>query len=455
MDMSKDLTIKYIWDKTWTLVKSYVKHAEAGKPFSTLSPEELRKTLDLSLDQGNTDPKDLFRRMEKIMAASPSSLNWRFLNQLFGGLEPLGLSAEILSLFANSSLYTFKAAGAQILVEAEVLKKLTVAAGFAQGEGAFVPGGSAANLAALLLARNQHFPLARDKGMGDVVAVVYTSELSHYSIQKNAGILGLGRDRVRKIAVTRDGVMDIKVLEQTICQDRDQGYVPFFINGTAGTTVRGSFDPLDKIGKLAKKYGLWFHVDGALGASLLLAKKHRQLLSGLDLADSLAWNPHKMMGLSLQTSVILTAQKGHLARSLDETADYLFQEHGEDFNPGHRSLQCGRRNDAFRLWAVWSQLGDQGWDERLNLQMDLAQTAADLIEADPLLKLSERPVSINVCFEVIGRSSEEICEALNRSGQLKIGYGEFRGQRIIRLVCVNPALKKKDLLRILKEIKSA
>jgi glutamate/tyrosine decarboxylase-like PLP-dependent enzyme len=162
-----------------------------------------------------------------------------------------------------------------------------------------------------------------------------------------------------------------------------------------------------------------------------------------------------MMGTPLQTSVILVARKGSLAASLDETADYLFQADVDEWNPGHRSVQCGRRNDAFKLWAAWYHLGDSGWNARIARQMALARTAAAMIAVDPELELLEQPPSINVCFEVRGCSSEAVCDRLDHDGILKIGHGQVRGRRGIRLVCVNPDLDKTALLSIFDEIKKA
>jgi glutamate/tyrosine decarboxylase-like PLP-dependent enzyme len=227
------------------------------------------------------------------------------------------------------------------------------------------------------------------------------------------------------------------------------------VNATAGTTVRGAFDPIRAIAAVCREHGVWLHVDAALGGSLLLSSAHRHLVDGAELADSFTWNPHKMMGVPLQASVLLVARRGTLARSLDETADYLFQAEAADLNPGHQSLLCGRRSDAFKLWAAWLHLGDRGWEARLDRQMGLARRAAELIDADPDLVLCEWPPSINVCFEVRGRSSADVCDRLERECRLKIGHGDVAGRRAIRLVCVNPALDEDDLRAILEEIKTA
>jgi sulfinoalanine decarboxylase len=397
---------------------------------------------------------DVFARMEEVLRLTPSSASHRFVNQLFGGREPVAVAAESLVLWRNASMYTFKAAGAQVLVENAVLAHMCKHVGFADGEGLFVPGGSIANLVALLLARDRAAPEARERGVTGRLAI-YASSEAHYSIARNAGIAGIGRRAMRTIPADRDGRMDVGALASRIEQDRQQGLQPAMIVATAGTTVRGAFDDIAHIAAVARSADAWLHVDGALGATLALSPTHRHLLHGVEQADSVSWNPHKMMGVPLQSAALLVSRRGGLARCFDERADYLFQADDDAFNPGHRSLQCGRRVDAFKLWAAWLHLGDEGWAARVDRQLLLATRAAQLIEADDELDLCEWPKSVNVCFRVTGCTAEDLCERLDRAGTLKIGHGDFRGERALRLVCVNPALTEADLRAILADIKFA
>lgn len=417
------------------------------------NPEALRALVALSPE--SRPASAVLERLGQVMRATPSTSSPRFLNQLFGGREALATVAEMVAAVTNVSMYTFKAAGAQVLVEYEVLRRMLDACGLRGGEGTFTPGGSIANLVALVLARNAAVPTSRDHGLEGRRLAIYTSAEGHYSIPKAAGIAGIGRAQVRSIEVDEHGRMSVPALTARIEADLAAGVEPALINATAGTTVRGTFDPIGELRAVADRCGAWLHVDGALGGSLVLSPRHRSLLDGVETADSFAWNPHKMMGVPLQASALLVARPGTLAASLDESADYLFQSDGEDLNPGHRSIQCGRRNDALKLWAAWQHLGDHGWAERLDRQMALSQHAADLIEADPALELAERPVSINVNFEVRGCASEQVCERLDRTSRLKIGYGRVGERSTIRLVCVNPALEPRDLEWILAEIKAA
>ena len=161
-----------------------------------------------------------------------------------------------------------------------------------------------------------------------------------------------------------------------------------------------------------------------------------------------------MMGVPLSCSAILMKERGLLAQHFNEDATYLFQTDIDDLNPGTRSIQCGRRNDALKLWAAWLYHGDEGYGARLDHLFDLAQFAAGRIEADSALNLVAFPESIAVCFEVKGNSAGDICRRLDLENRLKIGFGEVAGRQAIRLVCVNPDLEKEDIAFALDEIKA-
>ena len=419
------------------------------------TPDKLRRELGIAIDPGGSTFDEVTGKLRRILAETPSPASPRFFNQLFGGRDPVAVVAEMLTPLTNTSMYTYKVAGPQVLVEREVLSRMAAKVGFAAGEGAMSPGSSLANLTALLIARNEAVGEARESGLTGERLTVYTSAEGHYSIPKAAGILGLGRDNVRRIETDGHGRMRVAALEAALGRDIDRGCRPILINATAGTTVAGAFDPIDEIAAVAGAHRVWLNIDGALGGSVLLSERHRHLVAGAERADSFVWNAHKMMGVPLSCSALLLSRKGLLARHLGEAADYLFQSEADDLDPGRRSLQCGRRNDALKLWAAWQLHGDRGYEQRIDRFFELAAYLAGRVEADSELELVMPPESINVCFEVAGRSSKAICERLDDEGRLLVGHGEAGGRRAIRLVCVNPDLTEADLDTALAEIKRA
>lgn len=430
--------------------------AREGDPAdpATCDPQALRMRLGLRLGPQGTDDRTVWTALGEVLAATPMTSSWRFVNQLFGGREPMALAAELLAAITNVSMYTFKAAGAQVLVEQELIRHMADKLGMPGAEGSFVPGGSLGNLVALLLARDAALPAVRDEGAVGQKVAVYASSESHYSVPKAMTMLGLGRRAVRTVECDASGRLRADRLRQQIAADVARGILPVAVVATAGTTVRGAFDPLRELAAVARDCGAWLHVDAALGGTLALSPAHRHLLDGVEAADSVSWNPHKMMGVPLQSSLLLVRRPGALAASLDQSADYLFQTHQDEFDPGHRSIQCGRRNDALKLWAAWLHRGDDGWAARIDRQMALARYAAERIARDPALELVEPPPSVNVCFTVRGIDSAAVCDRLYRSGRLSIGHGQAGERRVIRLVCVNPELGERGIDRILDEVRN-
>lgn len=175
------------------------------------------------------------------------------------------VAAEMLTAVFNNTMHTYKSAGIHILIEQEVINFLLKKVGYKKGDGIFAPGGSLTNMIALVLARNSKYASIKKSGIRGKKLVGYTSDQAHYSTEKFISVTGLGKDAIRIIPTDKKGKMDIKKLEEKIITDIDHGYIPFYVNATAGTTVLGAFDPIEKIGKIAKKYNLRLHTDAALG----------------------------------------------------------------------------------------------------------------------------------------------------------------------------------------------
>ncbi|MFG0283210.1 MAG: pyridoxal phosphate-dependent decarboxylase family protein [Phycisphaerales bacterium JB039] len=427
--------------------------AESAPPAPRLEPGTLERKLDLALPAEGRPMEEVARRLAAVIAATPSSSNRRFYSQLFGGRDLPATMGEMLTAVTNNSMYTFKAAGVHILLERTIIAKLARMVGFEDGEGAFAPGGSMSNLAAMLIAREEMLPGVREQGVGAHLAVLYTSAEAHYSIPKAVNILGLGRSNLRKIPVDDVGRMIPAELDRAIRADLARGLHPIMIVATAGTTVQGAFDDLNQLADIAAAHGLWFHVDGAFGASVLLSHRHRHLMRGVERADSVVWDAHKVMGVPLTCSVALMKRRGLLARHIGEPAEYLFQSDDDEINPGTRSLQCGRRNDALKLWCAWQAKGDAGYAARIDRLFEQAALVRSVVEEDPDLVLSCEPQSMTVCFEVAGRSSIEICDRLDREGTLKLSYGIVAGRAVVRMVCVNPDLTDDDLRQAMELIR--
>ncbi len=432
----------------------YLLELERSSPIREYAgPDALQQELDLALGGEGQGMESLLDSLRQLFKATPRIGGSRFFNLLFGGHDAAATMAEILTAVANTPMHTFKAAGAQVLVEQEVLRHMASKIGFTGGDGMFTPGGTMSNLAALVVARNEAFGGARDDGLRGEPCHVYTSTDGHFSIARAMGITGLGRRNVRDVPSDAKGRLDVRALRRMIAADVRAGVRPLMINATAGTTTLGAFDPLNEIAEVAAEHGTWLHVDGSYGGSVSLSPTHRGLLDGSELVDSFAWAAHTATGAPLSCSALLLRRPGLLEKHFNEAAEYLFQTQ-EGYNPARHSLQCARRNDALKLWAAWRRHGDAGYARRIDKLFQQARRAVEMIEADPDLRLSLEPESLNVCFEVKAASSAEICDRLEREARILVSHVPIGDRRAIRLVCINPAITEGDLEIFFREIKT-
>lgn len=439
-------------DKTVNIIKKYYDHSKKHPVLKYTSPDTFKKTIKLNIAKQGMNISELFDEIEKIALNSPKTNSKGFFNLLVGGEIVPAVMAEMLTAVLNNTMHTYKSAGIHILIEQEVIKFLLKKVGYKNGDGIFGPGWSLTNMIGLVLARNEKYSSIKKSGIRGKKLVGYTSDQAHYSTEKFISITGLGKDAIRIIPTNTKGKMDIKKLEEKVISDLHHGYIPFYVNATAWTTVLGAFDPIEKISKIAKKYKLRLHVDAALGGWALLSKKHRHLLKGIASSDSVSRSLHKMMNIPLLAAVLLVKDPNILYENFNENADYLFQMDDKEFNPGNKSIQCGRRNDAFKVWTALKYLWESGYEKRINNEFANAKYAAATIKKNKNLTLVLDPECINVCFQVKGKSASKICEALDKQWLIKVSYGKRKWEEFIRLMTVNADMTKKDIDNFFKQV---
>jgi sulfinoalanine decarboxylase/sulfinoalanine decarboxylase/aspartate 1-decarboxylase len=361
---------------------------------------------------------------------------------------------DLLAVMLNNSMYTYKVAGPQVGIEKAVLHKICDMIGYGnQSDGTFASGGSMSNYMAMMMARDSHDPLSRTQGVTKKM-IVYTSEVSHYSIQKNASLIGIGRNQVQFIKTNDLGEMLPEDLKLQIEQDLDKGYYPFFVNATAGTTVLGAFDPIEPISKISKTYNLWLHLDGAYCGGVIFSQRYKHLVKGIELTDSFSVNAHKMLGTPLTCSIIVTQDKKHLYQSFSNDAEYLYQTADDDFNLGKTSFQCGRRNDALKIWTLWKSVGSIGLENIVDHQFYLADVARNYIRQHPDYTLHSFDNSISVCFNYKDISAKTLCTELYLNSEVLVGFGTFREDEFVRLVTINTSLNEQDILNFFERIET-
>jgi len=432
------------------------------------SPEALSEAIDLTLPSGRGSAERMLRAVEQYLEYCVRTGHRQYFNQLWGGFSLPGFVGDVFTSLANTSMYTYEVAPVATLMERTLTANLGHRIGYHGGEALFVPGASYANLVGVLAARNRFDRAIKDRGLveggeGDLVGFV--SDQAHYSFLKAANLLGIGMENMVSVATDAAGRMIPERLDEAIRDRAARGKRPFFVGATAGTTVLGAFDPFEEIGEIARVHRLWYHVDAALGGSMLLSRRHRGLLRGSETSDSFSWNLHKLLGVSLQASLIFTREKGHLHDACaSEQTGYLFHDHEESaYDTGPMSLQCGRKVDILKAWIAWQYWGDAGWEERMNHLMDLAGHAEARVREHPRLTLVAPRQSIAVCFRIeVPRGADpdrfhvDVRQWLLRHGRSMVNYATLPDGRIaIRLVLVNADLTVADVDRFFENVLEA
>jgi sulfinoalanine decarboxylase/sulfinoalanine decarboxylase/aspartate 1-decarboxylase len=428
------------------LVETLLNEEQKNPVADRIEADKLYDSIDLSLNESAMVDDQFKTVLRDVLISTPKTATNLFFNQLFGGRQGKAVLGDLLAVMLNNSMYTYKVAGPQVGIEQEIIRQSCNLIGYgAQSNGTFPTGGSMSNYMALVMARDAKDPSCRLEGVKNPL-VVYTSVESHYSNAKNVSFAGIGRNNIRYIPADSTGRMIPEKLEEQIIKDLEDGCIPTYVNVTAGTTVLGAFDPVDKIADITEKYDVWLHIDGAYCGSVIFSEKYKHLLKGMERSDSFSYNAHKMIGTPMTCSIILVKDKKHLHNSFSNDADYLYQTDGDDFNLGKTSFQCGRRNDALKFWTLWKSVGTTGLKQIVDQQFDLADVAREYVSNHPDYTLYSFEDSISICFNYKNIDPTTLCTILYEYQITVVGFGSFNEDTFVRLVTINATNSKEDIL---------
>tara|TARA_B110000263_G_C15275258_1_gene495550 strand:- start:68 stop:1432 length:1365 start_codon:yes stop_codon:yes gene_type:complete len=415
-----------------------------------IEPNKLSDLIDLSLNATAMVDDDFMIILKKVLVLTPKTATKLFFNQLFGGRQGKAVLGDLLAVMLNNSMYTYKIAGPQIAIEKEIIKQSCNMIGYgSQSDGTFPTGGSMGNYMALIMARDAKDLHCKLEGMSKPMTI-YISKEAHYSNEKNASFAGIGQNNIRHIQVDSKGKMVPEKLEEQIIEDLSKGFIPIYVNATAGTTVLGAFDPIDKIADITEKYKIWLHVDGAYCGSVIFSDTYKHLISGIERSNSFSYNAHKMLGTPLMCSLLLVNDKKYLNHSFNQEVSYLYQTDSDDFNLGKTSLQCGRRNNALKFWTLWKSVGTNGLNQIVDQQFELADVAREYVRNHADYTLYSFDDTISICFNYKNIDPEILCNALYENQVMVVGFGSFNKNTFVRMVTVNANNKKYDILNFFK-----
>jgi len=386
------------------------------------------------------------------------------------------LSAEVVLTALNQSMDSFDQAPAATLIEQQVCDWVTRLVGYApDSAAAFTTGGTQSNYLGLLLARDRwvrdHWGVSvQDDGLPPQALgrmKILCSEGAHFSVVKAAHQLGLGSAAVVSVAVDAQARMIPAALASTIAKLQASDREVFAVVATAGTTDAGAVDPLAALADLCRNHGIWLHVDGAWGSALLLSKRHRKQLVGIELADSVSLDFHKGFYQSVSCAAFAVRQAANFAL-IRHHADYLNPEEHEDLGVPDlvtHSLLTTRRFDSLKLWLTLRVVGVELLGAMVERTLELAAQVADHIRECADLELVCEPSFSSVLFRILpaaGESGPDL-EALHaalpsellHTGRGVIGFTKLRGRRVLKLTLLNPNVQAEDITFLLDQTVAA
>lgn len=321
-----------------------------------------------------------------------------------------------------------------------------------RGGGIFTSGGSMANLTAIVTARRIKC------GEDFTKAVIYLSDQAHSSNIKAITILGFRRDQIRIIPTDLEFKMSLNKLQNAIAKDRLQGLQPFCIVASSGTTNTGTVDPLLELSKICKKEKLWFHIDGAYGGAAILAKNGKQLLKGIDKADSLTVDPHKWFYQPYEMGCLLVRNSKWLKHTFTEKPEYLKDVEGNDseINFYDHGVQLTRRFRALKLYMSVKTFGLNAFRKAIDYNLKLAeQTEAILRKSSKwevvspatlaVINFRYNSIKLNLSEEELDELNQKISEKIMASREALLVTTILQNQIVLRMCLINPRTTLEDV----------
>ena len=455
------------------LIIENVAQLDSRRVTSEATPADLEKLFDEPLPETGTSLDEILARFSNDVAPHAMQVpSPRYYGQFNPTPLPIGVWADALCSSLNQNGGAWRNGPTSAMIEARVMRWLCELLGYGpKSFGTLASGGSEANLIALKCARDRVEANIKNLGVRASASdlVIYASEQCHYSIEKSADILGLGRGSVRKIPTDGRFHIQLDALREALLRDRSAGLTPCCIVGVAGATSTGVIDPLEELADVADENDCWYHVDAAYGGALAFSEKHKEKLRGISRAHSITFDPHKWMFVPFACGATLVRDGGRVLRdAFDITPEYLSEDRGGadvEFDFFRYGQMGTRRFNSLKLWMALKFMGRQGYAQTVEHHVDLTNYFASRIdELTDYKRVGEVETAV-CCFRFLPESrlnqegpdldrlQQRMQQLIERSGEAWLTTTVLHGRRALR-VNINSFLTERrhidDLVELLE-----
>ncbi|MEX0613728.1 MAG: pyridoxal-dependent decarboxylase [Pirellulales bacterium] len=381
---------------------------------------------------------------------------------------PLAGIFELVGTITNQCMAIYEMGPWATAVEHAVVGAVGERLGFQPDRfaGLITSGGSLANLTGLLTARNVALGNAWKAGLAgrSPAPVLVANADSHYSVTRSAGILGLGTEQIILARLDKRRRMDPNSLDTILSDLRARGVPIVAVSAAACATPIGAFDPLGEIADVCRRHDVWLHVDAAHGGALAFSPRHRHLIAGVEQADSVVCDAHKMMFMPALCAMLFYRDRAHRTAAFHQDAPYLFDPTAPqlaDYDSGIVNLECTKRSCAFGLWGVWSLFGPQLFGDMVDVTIDLAQQFHALLAEEEDFEPLHEPQCNIVAFRYVPPALRDapaaqvdalqprLRRAVIESGEFYLVQSRIDGRPVLRTTMMNPLTTEDDLRGLL------
>jgi len=377
---------------------------------------------------------------------------------------PLAAIAGFLGAFLNNGMAVYEMGAAGTAIEKVVIDGMNKKIGYDENSDGFITsGGTLANLTALLSARQAMVEEdIWEDGQNEKLGIMVSSE-AHYCVDRAVRIMGMGSQGMIKIPVNDRYAMKTELLEEYYHKAKEEGIRVIAVVGSAPSTSTGMYDDLDAIAHFCEKHSLWFHVDGAHGGAAIYSEKYKHYLKGLEKADSIVIDGHKMLMTPVIMTFLLFKNKQHSKATFKQKAQYLLSSEEDWYNIAGKSFECTKRLMSIQFYVLLKYYGEEVFDAFVTTLYDLGQTFAHLIQGKKDFELALEPDTNIVCFryhpegiegEELNQLNRKIRQNLLEEGAFYLVQTLLKEQVFMRTTIMNPMTKEADFKLLLDKIEA-